>query len=230
MSILYHYPMSSSSRFIRLILSEYEFKPDMVEEYPWGKRREFLELNPSGTLPVYVNDHMHALCGFVVISEYLDETYGTLTKKNRLLPDDPLQKAEVRRMVEWFMHQMEGDVTKPLVRERVYKLHMTAEQGGGSPDSKILRVARSNMRQHIKYITWLIKSRAWIAGNHISYADFAASATISILDYLGEIDWNDAPIIKEWYQRIKSRPSFRSLLSERIRGLAPVPHYTNLDF
>ncbi|MGZ9594304.1 MAG: glutathione S-transferase family protein, partial [Candidatus Liberibacter asiaticus] len=65
---------------------------------------------------------------------------------------------------------------------------------------------------------------------HMSYADFAASATISILDYLGEIDWDTAPIVKEWYQRMKSRPSFRPLLSERIRGLLPVSHYTNLDF
>ncbi|AKK20313.1 glutathione S-transferase family protein [Candidatus Liberibacter africanus] len=230
MSRLYHYPISSSSRFIRLILSEYEFKPDMIEEYPWGKRREFLELNPSGTLPVYVDEHMQALCGFTVISEYLDETYGDVTQRNRLLSTDPLQRAETRRMIEWFMHQMEQDATRPLVHERVYKLHMTTEQGGGSPDSKALRIARNNIREHLKYISWLIKSRSWIAGNHMSYADFAASATISTLDYLGEIDWDNAPIVKEWYQRMKSRPSFRPLLSERIRGLLPSSHYTNLDF
>ncbi|MEG8099202.1 glutathione S-transferase family protein [Candidatus Liberibacter brunswickensis] len=231
MSKLYHYPMSSSSRFVRLILSEYDFKPDMIEEYPWGKRREFLKLNPSGGLPVYIVDnHPQALCGFAIISEYLDEIYGSVTKKNRLFPTDPFQRAETRRMIEWFMYQIEYDVTRPLVNERVYKLHMTTEQGGGSPDSKALRIARKNMREHTKYITCIIKSRSWIAGDHISYADFAASATISVLDYLGEIDWESFPIIKEWYQRIKSRPSFRPILSERIRGLLPVSHYTDLDF
>ncbi|MBL0848887.1 MAG: glutathione S-transferase family protein [Candidatus Liberibacter ctenarytainae] len=230
MSTLYHHPMSSSSRFIRLILHEYGFTPNMIEEFPWEKRREFLELNPAGILPVYIDDHMKALCGFVVISEYLDETHGILIQKNRLLPADPLHRAEIRRLIEWFLQRMEQDLTQPLVRERVYKLLMTPQQGGGSPDSRVLRIARSNMRQHMKYMTWIIKSRVWLAGDHMSYADLAAAASISILDYLGEIDWENLSIIKEWYQRIKSRPSFRSLLSERIRGLLPVPHYTNLDF
>ena len=53
---------------------------------------------------------------------------------------------------------------------------------------------------------------------------------MSVLDYLGEIDWSDAPTAKEWYQRLKSRPSFRPLLSERVRGVTPVPHYADLDF
>jgi glutathione S-transferase len=128
------------------------------------------------------------------------------------------------------MTKMETDVTKPLARERVYKLQMTADQGGGAPDSKILRTARANIRQHMKYLTWLSGSRQWLAGERMSYADLAAAASISILDYLGEIDWSESPMVKEWYQRLKSRPSFRPLLTERVRGLTPVSHYADLDF
>ncbi len=222
--------MSTASRFIRLVLAEYGYQVDLVEEQTWDKRRDFLALNPAGTLPVYVDDSMRALCGAMVISEYLDETHGVLKRDRRLLAEDPFQRAEIRRLVEWFMLKMETDVTRPLARERVYKLQMTAEQGGGAPDSKMLRTARSNIRQHLKYVTWLAGSRQWLAGERMSYADLAAAASISILDYLGEIDWAETPVVKDWYQRIKSRPSFRPMLYERVRGLTPVSHYADLDF
>ena len=222
--------MSSSSRFVRLILAEYGFPAELVEEQPWEKRREFLALNPSGTLPVYVDDSMRALCGPTVLMEFLDETHGVLKRDRRLFAEDPFQRAEIRRLTEWFLSKMEQDVTKPLVRERVYKLQMTAAQGGGAPDSKALRTARANIRQHMKYLSWLAGSRPWLAGDRLSTAELAAAASVSVLDYLGEIEWAEAPITKDWYQRLKSRPSFRPLLAERVRGLTPVSHYADLDF
>jgi glutathione S-transferase len=230
MPVLYHHSISTASRFIRLVLAEYGYQVDLVEEQTWDKRRDFLTLNPAGTLPVYVDDSMRALCGATVISEYLDETHGVLKRDRRLLAEDPFQRAEIRRLTEWFLQKMENDVTRPLARERVYKLQMTAEQGGGAPDSKVLRTARTNIRQHMKYLTWLAGSRQWLAGERMSYADLAAAASVSILDYLGEIEWAESPIAKEWYQRMKSRPSFRQLLTERVRGITPVSHYADLDF
>ncbi|TIT58144.1 MAG: glutathione S-transferase family protein, partial [Mesorhizobium sp.] len=53
---------------------------------------------------------------------------------------------------------------------------------------------------------------------------------LSVLDYLGEIDWREHPAAREWYTRVKSRPSFRPLLTDRVRGLSPVSHYADLDF
>jgi glutathione S-transferase len=230
MPTLYHHPMSSASRFVRLILSEYGYQTDFVEEQTWEKRREFLALNPAGTLPVYVDDSLRALCGATIISEYLDETNGVLKRDRRLLAEDPFQRAEIRRLTEWFLQKFEADVTRSLVRELVFKLVMTPDQGGGAPDSKILRTSRANIRQHLKYLAWLAGSRPYLAGDRLSYADLSAAASISVLDYLGEIDWASAPQVKEWYQRIKSRPSFRPLLLERIRGVTPASHYADLDF
>ena len=222
--------MSTASRFIRLILAEYGFQVDLVEEQAWEKRRDFLALNPAGTLPVYVDDSMRALCGATIISEYLDETSGILKRDRRLLAEDPFQRAEIRRLTEWFLHKFEQDVTRSIVKERALKLVMTPDQGGGAPDSKILRLARANIRQHLKYLAWLAGSRTYLAGDRLSYADLSAAAAISVLDYLGEIDWAEAPQAKEWYTRIKSRPSFRPLLQERVRGVTPASHYADLDF
>ena len=73
-------------------------------------------------------------------------------------------------------------------------------------------------------------ARRWLAGDDLSFADFAAAAHISTVDYLGEMPWHEYPAVKAWYQKIKSRPSFRALLSDQVRGIPAVAHYADLDF
>ncbi|MCP4315106.1 MAG: glutathione S-transferase family protein [Hyphomicrobiales bacterium] len=230
MPTLYHHPMSAASRFVRLVLHEYEMETELIEERPWEQRRDFLALNPAATLPVYVDESMHAICGAGVIVEFIDETCGAFKHDQRLLPDDALQRAEVRRLMDWFLVKLEQDVTRYLVRERAYKLLMPKASGGGAPDSKALRAARANIRQHMRYLDWLAANRNWLAGETLSYADFAAAGALSALDYLGEIKWAETAHAKNWYQRIKSRPCMRPLLGDRVSRLSPVPHYADLDF
>ena len=230
MMTLYHHPMSSGSRFARLILGEYAIAFEAVEEWPWTRRREFMALNPAGTIPVLLADGDHPIAGSTVIAEFLDETRGALKRQHRLMPENPFERAEVRRLVEWFLSKFENEVTRHLARERVFKLQMDAKSGGGSPDSVSIRAARANIREHLKYIDWLAATRDWLAGPSLSYADLAAAAGISVLDYLGEIAWSEHRPARDWYARMKSRPSFRPLLSDRIRGLTASAHYADLDF
>jgi len=76
----------------------------------------------------------------------------------------------------------------------------------------------------------LSQKRDWLAGRRYSLGDISAAAHLSCLDFLGEISWRDHPVVKEWYQKIKSRPAFRALLGDRQAGLRPPRHYTDLDF
>ncbi len=69
-----------------------------------------------------------------------------------------------------------------------------------------------------------------LAGNELSLADLAAAAHLSALDYIGDLDWSLSESAKNWYAKIKSRPSFRPLLTDRVSGLTPPPHYADLDF
>ncbi|RCS24804.1 glutathione S-transferase family protein [Phyllobacterium salinisoli] len=230
MLTLFHHPMSSGSRYARLILNEYGVDAELIDEKPWARRKEFLALNPAGTLPVLLAENDVPVVGPTVIAEYLDETRGALKRSRRLLPESPIERAEVRRLVDWFLGKLDNEVTRHIARERVFKLQMAAESGGSSPDSTAIRAARANIRQHMKYLDYLAATRDWLAGTQPSYADMAAAAAISILDYLGEIEWPDHPAARDWYTRMKSRPSFRPLLTDRIRGLSPVAHYGDLDF
>jgi len=230
MLTLFHHPMSSPSRYARLILNEYAIPTNLIEEKEWNRRREFRAINLAGTVPVLLAEGETAICGASVICEYLDETRGAFNHKNQLFPQNPLDRAEVRRLCDWFLIKFENEITRPLIRERIYKREIPATQGGGAPDSSILRTARTNIRPHMQYLNWLAATRDWLGGFSLSYADFAAAATASVLDYMGELDWTLYPMARDWYARLKSRPSFRPLLSDRIRGMAPIAHYADLDF
>ncbi|HEV7253147.1 MAG TPA: glutathione S-transferase family protein [Mesorhizobium sp.] len=227
MLTLFHHPMFASCRFIRLAFGEYGEELALIEEKPWARRKEFLQLNAAGTLPVLLAEGDTPVVGAYPIAEYLDETRGALKRDRRLLAEDPIARAEIRRLAEWFLDKTESEVTRHLVRERVLKPQMPE---AASPDSGAIRAARANIRQHLKYVNWLAGTRDWLAGDRLSYADLAAAASLSVLDYLGEVPWREYDAVRDWYSRIKSRPSFRPLLSDRVRGLVPASHYANLDF
>lgn len=229
MALLYHHTLSAGSRAIRLLMAEYGLDLQLVEEHVWQRREEFLDINPAGTVPVLV-EQAGAVVGEAVIAEYLDETQGALKREKRLYPDDAMARAEMRRLVHWALDKFETEVVRYLVMERATKRQMPAELGGGAPDSQALRAARTNIKYHLKYFSWLTATRDWMAGPKLTYADLAIAASLSVLDYLGEVDWNEEPALKDWYMRMKSRPSFRPLLADRLRGLPPVSHYVDLDF
>ena len=225
--------MSASSRYVRLLLGEYGQSSEFIEEKVWQRRAEFLTLNPAGTLPVLIPEsgaNGDPVCGGIIIGEYLDETCGAMMRDKRLMPENAIARAETRRIVEWFLVKFDQEVARYLVNERVFKQLMRTEEGGGAPDAATIRAARNNLKAHVKYLSGLAASRDWLAGSHVSCADMAAGAAMSVLDYLGEVNWADHPAAKDWFARIKSRPSYRPLLADKVISLPPAAHYIDLDF
>jgi len=229
MSTLFHHPFCPHSRFVRLGLGEYGVAARLIEERTWERRRDFLAINPAGTTPVLVEESLPPIPGATVIAEYLDELCGD-TFERRLLPRQAGVRIEVRRLMSWFNDKFFAEVSGPLTTERLYKRHMPLTGGGGPPDTDVLRAARNNIRYHMAYIGWLARSRDWLAGEQLTYADLAAAAHLSAVDYLGDVPWNEDEAAKSWYARVKSRPSFRPILAETLAGLPPSKTYADLDF
>ena len=227
MLTLLHHPLCPLSRYVRLILSEYGLDVRLVEERFWERREDFLLLNPAGQIPVLVPDGQPAVPSATIIAEYLQETHAG---EAGLMPAAIPQRVEVRRLAAWFNDKFHSEVSGPMVTERVFKRHMTREQGGGPPDTDALRAARANIRYHLAYIGWLVGTRDWLAGDRLTYADLAAAGHLSAIDYLGEVPWSENETAKNWYARVKSRPSFRPILADTMPGLAPAKNYANLDF
>ncbi len=230
MPVLHHYPLSTGSRFVRLVLAEYGETATLAEEAPWQRSEPLLKLNPAGTLPVLVDDDRTVVSGAAVVGEYLAETRGARLGENALMPPAPAGRAEVRRLVDWFLVKMEAEVTRYLLTEKVYKRRMPVGEGGGPPDAAAIRAARSNIRYHLGYVGYLATRRSGLAGSDLSFADLAAAAALSTVDYLGEVPWEEDATAKTWYARVKSRPSFRVILADIVRGLPPASRYADLDF
>src|SRR5882724_6984166 len=229
MSTLFHHPFCPHSRFVRLALNEYGVATRLIEERTWERRRDFLAINPAGTTPVLLDEGLPPVPGAGIIAEYLDELCGD-TFERRLLPRQAGQRVEVRRLMSWFNDKFFAEVSGPLTMERFYKRHMPTAAGGGSPDTDVIRAARHNIRYHLAYIGWLVRARDWLGGERMSYADLAAAAHLSAVDYLGDVPWNEDEAAKTWYARVKSRPSFRPILAELLAGIPPSETYANLDF
>jgi glutathione S-transferase len=227
---LFHHPFCPHSRFVRLVLGEYGTTVRLVEEHVWERREGFLTLNPAGTTPVLVEEAGPAVPGAGVIAEYVDETRGVLQADRRLLPDDIAGRIEVRRLMSWFHGKFFDEVSNLLVTEKIYKRYMGRAAGGGPPDTQAIHAARHNVRYHLAYIGWLIRSRNWLAGDRLTYADLAAAAHLSCVDYVGDVPWQEDETAKIWYARVKSRPAFRTLLADLLPGVQPSATYADLDF
>ncbi len=231
MNKLIHFRLCPFSRAIRLALAEHDQDVELVEERPWEWRPDFLAVNPAGELPVLQIADGRSLCGVYAISEYLAEAPGVDPDEELLLPLFPgnrEDRAEVRRLVDWFNGKFNREVTQELLHEKVY----ARVQPGADPrpNVDILRAIRTNLRYHMSYVNHLADRRRWLAGEELSFADLAAAAHISSVDYLGEVPWEEFAAAKIWYARIKSRRAFRSILADRVPGAVPATHYADLDF
>lgn len=226
---LHHRFFCPHSRFVRLILAERGVEVELIEERPWERREEFLRLNPEGTTPILTVGSGLAIPGSEIIAAYFDELDQSETDR-RLMPQGAIARVEVRRLMHWFNVKFFEEVSGPLVAEKIDKRFMKAEHGGGAPDTNALRAARANIRYHIRYIGWLAARNDWLAGPELSYADLVAAAHLSVVDYLGDVPWNDDETAKDWYARVKSRPSFRPLLADRVVGTPASATYADLDF
>jgi glutathione S-transferase len=222
MRILYHLPLDPFSRKIRIVLNEKKIDVELTVEQFWDRRESFLALNPAGTVPV-----LHDVNGAVVapsqaIAEYLEETVADPP----LIAGSPADRAEIRRLCAWFDMKFNREVTEHLFGEKMMKRFL----GLGEPSSEAIRAGHANLDTHLSYIGYLADRRAWLAGDRFSLADIAAAAQISCIDYLGDVPWEDYQEAKQWYARIKSRPSFRPILEDYVPGMRPPAHYADLDF
>jgi glutathione S-transferase len=222
MRVLYHLWLSPFSRTIRVVLKEKNLEFTLKAEKVWERRPEFLALNPAGEVPVLIEPDGTVLAHVGAIAEFLDEVY----REKILIGINPLDRAEIRRLVAWFDVKMNHEVTENLVGEKMMKRFL----GLGQPNSSAIRAGHANLTHHLDYIGYLIERRRWLAGENFSLADITAAAHLSTIDYLGDVPWDDHEPAKEWYARIKSRPSFRPLLSDHIPGAPPPKHYADLDF
>jgi glutathione S-transferase len=222
---LHHFPLDPASRQVRLALGEKRLAFDEVQVRYWERPKSLTALNPSGLIPVLVeaeDGRELVLCETRAILDHLEET----VPEPSLLGREVGERAEARQLLQWFDRKFEYEASGYILHEKMEKRLL----GMGAPDLANLRQGRDGLRNHMFYIDKLLQEREWLAGRRLSLADFAAAAHLSVIDYFGDVTWGDFPAAKTWYMKLKSRPCFRPLLTDRWPGLAPAAHYDDLDF
>ena len=224
MRVLSHYPLHPGCRAVRLCFAEKKLKLREEVIDPWSPTEDFLALTVEGLPPVLTDltpTGPVVLAGTQAICEYADEA----STRNALLPGERHQRAEVRRLCTWMNERFDSEVNALLLSETLESTRM-----GGDADERARKRGRAHLTAHLEYLDWLLSGREGLAGPDFTLADIAAAAHLSCLDYLGEVPWREWPTLAAWYARIKSRPSFRPLLADRVPGLRAPRHYTDLDF
>ena len=224
MRTLFHYPLCGSSRVVRFIMAEKRLDFEMEYESPWAPSSNLYDHNIAGTIPVLLDISGTAVYGSSAIREYLEEVYPDVD----LIGSDYTQRAEARRIADWFDFIFFKEVYFPIINEKITKRF--SKNADKSPDPACIRSSSARLNTHMEYISWLIDRRNWLAGQNFSIADIYAASFLSVLDYLGFVPWNKHEITRNWYARIKSRPGFRGILKDSLSQIPPSPDYSNPDF
>jgi len=218
---LHQFPLCPFSRAVRFALAEKGVQHELRLAYPWEHRDALSRLNPAIQTPVLENGTI-TLAESSAILEYFDET----VQRAPLLGAGAAERAEARRLAAWFAQKFFAEVSAPLLHERMWK-RIVAH---AAPNGIAIRDANRAAELHLQYIDDLLDENRWLAGPTFGFADIQAAAQISVADYLGGIDWGGHGQAKIWYSALKSRPTFRQLLADRMEGIRPPADYDKLDF
>jgi glutathione S-transferase len=196
----------------------------MIHESPWEPSDAVLKMNVAGTLPILVDISGLMTFGSSSVREYLEEVYQEVS----LIGDDYVDRTESRRIADWFDFIFFMEVYNPIITEKITKrLSRNADRVS---DPASVRSALARLSVHMEYMAWLVDRRNWLGGRNFSVADIYAASFISVLDYLGSIQWERFVVVKGWYARIKSRPGFRGILQDSLPQIKPSSYYANPDF
>lgn len=223
---LYAMPFCPLSRKIHFGLLEKQLKPNLVLEKTWQPSARLMAFNRTGQLPVLVDRGVICTNDYVAC-EYLNEAYGAICLMGKTL----VARAETRRLMSWFDSYFYKEVYGSLFYERALKKYIAQGKSvDRGPSTLTLKEGRVRLREALEYLEQLTTEHSHLNRHAFSWADITGAAHISCIDYLGDVAWHDFPNVKEWYLKIKSRPTFRIFQAQTFPGISPAPWYGCLDF
>ena len=222
---LLQHRLDPASRLARLMFAEYGIAVELEDVKPWTRDPHLLELNPAATVPILIDDGEPPAVGVLATIHGIEDRYSPSAVAG-LFPSRGRERAEMWRLCEWVLLKLNDEVTRYVLEEKIIK----RDRQAGTPDPAVLRAAKANLSEHMQYFNWVLATRHWLAGDSMTLADFALAAHLSSLDYLGDVAWETAEEVRNWYARMKSRPAFRTLLNDRIAAMPAHKGYVDLDF
>lgn len=195
----------------------------------------YLKLNPNGVVPTLVHDG-NVIVESTVIMHYLDDMFA----EPALMPRAPLDRTRAhlfKKLMDEYIHpacivytfatanraplaslsqeQRDTQLAKmPLQCQAEYK-RAGVEEGIVSPKGK---EATKNFGKLLQWIEASASRAPWLAGADFSLADIAAIPYMVRLEMLKlSRMWEDKPGVAQWWQRVKSRSSYKTAITDWLR-------------
>jgi len=234
MLALYHNDMSSCSQKVRVCLAEknLEWESRHLNLRAGDHQADwYVKLNRRAVVPTLIDGDI-VVPESNVINEYLDETFPDVP----LSPADPLGRARIRLWTKQldedvhdaclailsfgiaFRHQYlaRGEAGRQMLEQipNIFKRERRRDVIDKGLDSTHFRIAVARMRQLLTEMDEALSEHAWLAGDAYTIADAAFTPYLARLEHLAILGMaDDRPHVRDWYDRIKARPSFADAIT-----------------
>jgi glutathione S-transferase len=199
---LHDYASSGNCYKVRLALAQlgipYERVP--VDIFDGGTLTdEFGKLNPARTTPVLETDDGDVLVESNAILVYLTE--GT-----DLLPDDPIERAQVLRWLFYEQAEIVSGIGTPRVRVAAGLLDLN--------DPKAQR-ALAGGKAALALLEGELRDRSFLVGDRYTLADLCVYAYVHVAGEAG-LDLSEHPAVQAWIARVEATDG-------HVDDLEPIP-------
>jgi glutathione S-transferase len=193
---LYHSPLSTNSRKVRIALLEKGLEFERVP-IDLGKKEQknpdYLKIHPFGQVPA-LDDEGFIVYDSTIINEYLEDEYPYPP----LLPKDSDGRAKARLM-EDFRDNYFNAACIQLMRE--------GRKAEGERDAKVIDGAKAEIAKCLDRIEKELEGKEYLAGD-FSLADIAFMANLDVLERFNIPLDAKYKNTSAWIARLKARPSF----------------------
>lgn len=197
---LYDYPDCPFSQKVRVVLEEKDLEYEKIfVDLRKGEQKapEFLRLNPYGKVPVLV-DEDEVIYESTIINEYLEDEYP----HPLLLPEDSGARSRVRLLEDYC-----DTAFMPPTAVLLFELH----KPDGERDLQRFEQSREEIRRCMAFMNEQLGSGEYLGGAQFTLADAAFAPRAVLLNRLSvELDPSLETVLA-WIERLKARPSVRSL-------------------
>lgn len=197
---LYDAVPSSNSDRVKIVLHEKGLRYDRVTlnlAKKDQKKPEFLQLNPYGKVPV-IDDGANVLFESCIINEYLDEKYPNPP----LMPKDPYLRGRGRVLVDYGMNHL---------YEPYWALRTEIMKNESERNVPVMEEKRQILRNLLRYLEDALGEKPYFLGE-ISLTDIDLWPRFGRMEAYGVLPTPSLPRLNAWLQRMKERPSVKSLL------------------
>lgn len=235
---LYHANHSTCSQKVRLCLAEkgLDWESELVNlATNEHLTPEYLALNPNGVVPTLIHDGA-VITDSGVICEYLEEVFSDVP----LLPSEPKERAIVRAWIRYldevptaavrvpsfnmaFLPRYDGLDDDAFQKEqadiRPLRKHFYEKMGRKGFDDNEVDNALEQLSATISRMEARLQDNPWLSGAELGLADFIAAPLMDRLDDLNleELWQKSSPRVTDWFERLRSRPSFAKAFYPKSR-------------